>query len=161
MEPPRLRNPRTEPLTASRLKERMPPIMGPTVLRWPRRRNPAPRVSLEGGHEVESDVARGPGIDVGPGPGPGRDPSDPDLVRDDVGLAAETGGKAEAGLEGPDLGITEARRARETAELRRGKRRSLASREIMIRRRPVTRIRRTRSMKLSTWRSRILLKCFE
>ena len=158
---PRLKNPRTEPLIPLRLKETMPPIMEPMVWRWPRRRNPGPRVSLERGHEAESDVARGPGKDAGPGPGPGRDPSDQDLVRDDVGLAAETGGKAEAGPEGPDLGITGARRARETAELRRGKTRSLASREIMIRRRPDTRIRRTRSMKLSTWRSRILPKCFE
>merc|ERR1719192_1174782 len=149
---------RMEVLMQLRWKERMPPIMERTEWRWLRRKNPVRRVALAGGPEVETGVAPGPVTDAGPGPGRGRDPSVPGLGRDGADLAAEIGGKAEVALEGPDLGITEVRRARETAGPRRGKTRSL-SREIMIKRKPETRIRRTRSTKLSTWRYRILLKC--
>ena len=149
---------RMEVLMQLRWKERMPPTMERTEWRWLRRKNPVRRVALAGGPEVETGVAPGPVTDAGPGPGRGRDPSVPGLGRDGADLAAEIGGKAEVALEGPGLGITEARRARETVGPRRGKKRS-PSREIMIKRKPDTRIRRTRSTKLSTWRYRILLKC--
>merc|ERR1719192_3079094 len=108
---------RMEVLMQLRWKERMPPTMERTEWRWLRRKNPVRRVALAGGLEVETGVAPGPVTDAGPGRG--RDPSVPGLGRDGADLAAEIGGKAEVALEGPGLGITEVRRARETAGPRR------------------------------------------
>merc|ERR1719150_242179 len=122
------RKTRMEVLMQSRWKERIPPTMERTEWRWLRRKNPVRRVALAGGPEVETGVAPGPVTDAGPGPGRGRDPSVPGLGRDGADLAAEIVGKAEAALEGPGLGITEARRARETAGPRRGKSRSRSRR---------------------------------
>ena len=155
----RLRKQRMGPLMQSRLRE-IPPPMEPMVLKWPRRKNPVPRVSLAGGLGVETAVAQGPANGADQDRGPGRDPNVPDLGKEDGGLAAGTDGKAEAGPDGPDLGITKVRRARGTGGLRTGKTRSLGSRETTIKKKPDTRIRRTRSTKLSTWRYRILLKYF-
>jgi len=153
-----LRKQRMEPLMQSRLKEIL--LMELTVWRWPRRKNPVLRVALAGGPGVETAVAQGPVTDVGQDPDPGRDPSDPDRGREGEGLAVGTDGEAGAGPDGPSLAITKARRAREIAGRLTGKTRSPVSREIMIRKKLDTRIRRTRSTKLSTWRSRILPKYF-
>merc|ERR1719239_454558 len=153
-----LRKQRMEPLMLSRLKEIL--LMELTVWRWRRRKNPVLRVALAGGPGVETAVAQGLATDAGPDPDPGRDPSDPDRGREDGGLAVETDGKAEAPPNGPSLEITRARRVREIAGLRKRKTRSPVSREIMIKKKLDTRIRRTRSTKLSTWRSRILPKYF-
>ena len=153
-----LRKPRMEPLMQSRLKEIL--LMELTVWRWPRRKNPVLRVALAGGPGVETAVAPGPVTDAGQDPDPGRDPSDPDRGREGGGLAVGTDGKAEAAPNGPSPEITRARRAREIAGLRRRKTRSPVSREIMIKKKLDTRIRRTRSTKLSTWRYRILPKYF-
>jgi len=109
-------------------------------------------VSLAEGHEVATAVAQGLVNDAGPGPGPGRDPSSPGPGREGGGLAV--------GTDGPSLEITKARRARETAGLRRRKTRRPGSRGTMIKKKLDTRIRRTRSTKLSTWRYRILPKYF-
>jgi len=147
-----------EPLKQSRLKEILPTEL--TVWRWPRRKNPVPRAALAGGRAAETGVAQGPVTGAGPDPDPGRDPSDPDPGREGGGLAVGTDGKAEAAPDGPGLEITRARRAKGIGGLRRGKTRSPTSREIMIKKKPDTRIRRTRSMKLSTWRFRILPKYF-
>lgn len=157
--PSLLRNQRMGPLMQSRLKEILPP-MELTVWKWPRRKNPVPRVALAEDPEVATAVAQGPVNGADPGPGPGRDPSAPDPGREGGGLAVGTDGRAEAAPDVPSLEITKARRARETAGLRTGKTRSQGSRGTMIKKKPDTRIRRTRSTKLSTWRYRILPKYF-
>ena len=154
-----LRKQRTGPLMESRLKGTMAP-MEPMVLRSLTRKNPVPRVALAGDLGVETAVAQGPATDADQDPDPGRDPSDPDRGREGGGLVAGTDGRAEADQDGRGPEITKARRAREIAELRTGKTRSLVSRETMIKKKPDMRIRRTRSMKLSTWRFRILPKYF-
>ena len=153
-----LRKQRMGPLMQSRLKEILP--MELTVWRWPRRKNPVLRVALAGDPGVATAVAQGPVTDVGQDPDPGRDPSDPDRGREGEGLAVGTDEEAGAGPDGPSLAITKARRVREIAGRLTGKTRSPVSREIMIRKKLDTRIRRTRSTKLSTWRSRILPKYF-
>ena len=150
---------RTVLLKQLRLKGTMAP-MELMVGRWLIRKNPVPRAAPAGDLGVETDVAQGLATDADQDPDPGRDPSDLGRERGGAGLAVGTEGRVEAAPDGPDPEITKARRAKETAELRKGKTRSLASRETMIKKKPDMRIRRTRSTKLSTWRSRILPKYF-
>ena len=113
-------------------------------------------MALAGGPGVETAVAQGPVTDVGQDPDPGRDPSDPDRGREGEGLAVGTDEEAGAGPDGPSLAITKARRVREIAGRLTGKTRGPVSREIMIRKKLDTRIRRTRAKRVNMQRTRIL-----
>lgn len=129
--------------------------------RLQRRKGPGPRAGLEEDLEAETDAVQDPEIGADPDQNLEKDPNDPDPEIEDGDPEVGREGGAEAGQDvGHDLGITRARRAREIGGPLIGRRRGPGSREIMIRRRLATRIRRTRSTKLSIWRFLILPKYF-
>ena len=136
-------------------------VMGLMGRRLRIRKDLDPRVGPAEDHEAGKDAAQDPEIGADPDQNPGKDPNDRGPERGDGDREAGIGGGAEVGQDDVlDLGIIKVRKAREIGNLLTGKRRGQASREIMTRRRLGTRIRRTRSMKLSIWRFLILPNLF-
>jgi len=130
-------------------------------LRLQKRKGLDPRAGLVEDLEAGTDAAQDPETGADQDQNLEKDPNDPDpeIEDGDPGVGREEG--AEVGQDvGHDLGITRARRAREIGVPLIGRRRGPGSRETMTRRRPATRIRRTRSTKLSIWRFLILRKYF-
>jgi len=108
----------------SRSRERM--LMGLMEWKPQRRKDPDPKVGLAEDPAVVTDVVRSLEKDANLGQNPGKDPSDPDLGREGEDPEAGIEEEAEAGLGNvQDHEITEARKARKTAGVPTGMRRSL------------------------------------
>jgi len=135
--------------------------MEPMGWRLQRRKGPGPRVDLVEDLGAATDAAQNPEIGADQDQNLEKDPNDPDpeIEDGDPGVGREEGAEVNQDVD-HDLESTRARRAREIGGPLIGRRRGPGSRETMTRRRLATRIRRTRSTKLSIWRFLILPKYF-